>query len=69
MQTLCGYADFFVIVLLQGSHILDGDDTAFLDDCHPVAQPLHLSQDVRREENGRAAFVFFTDESKELVLH
>ncbi len=42
------HADLLVIILLQALDILDIDDAAFLDDRHPVAEPLHLSQEYAR---------------------
>ena len=48
---------------------LDRDQPAAADDPDPVADPLHLVELVRGEEDGAAAVAFLGDEGEELLLH
>ena len=69
VQPVDRQAHLLVVVLLQGADIGDFDDLALADDAHPVAQALHFAQDVRGEEDGHAAGIFFADQVEELALH
>ncbi len=48
---------------------LDRDQPAVADDPDPVADPLHLVELVRGEEDRAAALAFLADQGEELLLH
>ena len=50
-------------------YALNCDQPAVANDLHSVADPLHLIELVRREEDGEAALAFFQYKREELLLH
>ncbi|MNC32112.1 hypothetical protein D3C75_804560 [compost metagenome] len=61
--------EFLVAVFLENAHLFLLDNSALLDKSHPVAQPLHLAQNMAGKENRGALPVFLGDQLEETLLH
>ena len=68
-QPISRHIDFLIVVLLQRADVRDFNDSAFADNAHPRAKPLHLAQDVRGEEYRHAALILGANHVEEFTLH
>ena len=53
----------------QPGDLLDGDEASMPNDSHPIADPLHLRKDVRREEDRPAFGLERVEDSLKRPLH